>query len=155
MNTTSTHPSVTELANRYFESRGESPREITSFYFCDNEKDANECAELVLKEEKRATASSFWWYQINQQELPSAGDKFIVTNWAGIALCMIEVEKIEIVPFNQVTREFAYIEGEGDKSLEYWREVHWAYYHRELAGSEFEPRKDMMIVCEHFRVIFK
>jgi len=73
----------------------------------------------------------------------------------GIACCVIEVEKIEIAPFNKVTAEFARIEGEGDKSLEHWRKVHWGYYHRELAGSEFRTKDDMLIVCEYFSVIFR
>jgi len=149
------HASVIELSNRYLNSMGMSPREITSFYFCDNEIDANECAKLVVQGEKRATATSMWWFEINQEELPSTGDNYIVTDWDGIACCVIEVEKIEIVPFNKVTAEFARIEGEGDKSLEHWRKVHWDYYHRELAGSEFRPKDDMLIVCEYFSVIFR
>lgn len=149
------HPSVSELSERYFRFKGEPAKEIASFYFCDNEIDANECADLVLRQEKRATATSLWWFEFNEEELPKTGDNYIVTNWDGIALCIIEVEKVEIVPFNEVTSEFAVIEGEGDKSLEYWRKVHWDYYHRELAGSKFKPQKDMLIVCEYFRVTFQ
>ena len=155
MSMDSTHTSVSELAERYFESKGESPREIISFYFCDNEKDANECAELVLQREKRATATSLWWYEENEEELPKVNDNYVVTNWQGVALCVIEIKRVEIVPFNEITREFAEIEGEGDKSLEYWKKVHWDYYHRELKGSKFEPQENMPIVCEYFRVVFQ
>lgn len=35
---------------------------LLSFYFCDNKKDADECAVLVVKGEKKATATSLWWY---------------------------------------------------------------------------------------------
>ena len=155
MSMDSTHSSVPELSERYFKSKGEPPKKIISFYFCDNEKDANECADLVLKRQKRATASSLWWYEENEEKLPEVGDNFIVTNWQGVALCVIEVERVEIVPFNEITSEFAEIEGEGDKSLEYWKKVHWDYYHRELKGSKFEPQENMLIVCEYFRVVFQ
>lgn len=151
----SVHPSLVELATRYFTSKGKLPTEIISFYFCDNEKDANECGQLVLQREKRATATSLWWYEINNEPLPKVGDNYIVTDWQGRALCVIEVDKVNITPFNEITSEFAAIEGEGDKSLEYWKEVHWDYYHRELAGSEFKPHKGMLIVCEHFHVVFQ
>ena len=151
----SLHPSVSKLCARYFNSTGEFPKEIISFYFCDNEKDANECGQLVLQREKRATATSLWWYDINNEPLPKTGDNYIVTDWQGKALCVIEVDKVEIIAFNEVTSDFAAIEGEGDKSLEYWRKVHWDYYHRELAGSEFKPQQDMLIVCEYFSVIFE
>ena len=34
-----------------------------SFYFCYNKKDADQCAELVVKGIKQATATSLWWYK--------------------------------------------------------------------------------------------
>lgn len=64
------HPSVKELAKQYFTALGLPSREIQSFYFCDNEQDANECAELVLSGDKRATAASLWWYETNGLALP-------------------------------------------------------------------------------------
>jgi len=148
------HPSVNKLAKRYFDTQGLPARKLESFYFCDNEKDANECANLVMQGEKRATASSLWWFEINNETLPKKHDTYIVTNWQGVALCVVEVEKVELVPFNEITPEFAFTEGEGDKSLEYWKKVHWSYYHRELAGSKHKPSEDMIIVCEYFRVVF-
>jgi len=95
-----------------------------------------------------------WSYQLDNLELPKEGENYIVTNWDGVALCVIEVEKIKIVLFNEITSEFAELEGEGDKSLEYWKKVHWDYFQRELASSEFEPRQDMPVVCEYFQVVY-
>ena len=109
---------------------------------------------LVMRGEKRATASSLWWYKTNTEELPKPGDIFIVTNWEGIAQCVIGIEHVEIVPFNKITAVFAEREGEGDKSLEYWKKVHWDFYHRELKGSGRSPTLDMPIVCESFNKIF-
>ena len=149
------HSSVDKLATDYFNSVNKPKSNLVSFYFCDNQKDADECADLVLQDIKRATASSLWWYELNNEELPNPGDQYIVTNWDGIAQCVIEVEKIEITAFNQITPEFAATEGEGDKSLAYWKKVHWDYYHRELAGTKYSPTEDMKIVCEYFKVIYK
>jgi uncharacterized protein YhfF len=89
-----------------------------SFYFCDNKKDADECAELVVKRIKRATATSLCWFEKNNEILPKIGDQYIVTDWNGIAKAIIETTQIEKVPYNKITAEFAQIEGEGDKSLE-------------------------------------
>lgn len=151
----SVHSSVDKLAADFFKSVNKPKTYLESFYFCDNEKDANECADLVVQNIKRATASSLWWYELNNEALPKPGDQTIVTNWDGIALCVIEVEKVEITPFNQITPEFAETEGEGDKSLAYWKKVHWDYYHRELADSKYSPTQDMQIVCEYFKVVYK
>ncbi|MEZ7838972.1 MAG: ASCH domain-containing protein [Flavobacteriales bacterium] len=89
-----------------------------SFYFCDNKKDADECAELVVKGIKRATATSLCWFEKNNEILPKIVDQYIVTDWKGIAKAIIETTQIEKVPYNKITAEFAQIEGEGDKSLE-------------------------------------
>jgi uncharacterized protein YhfF len=124
------------------------------FYFCDNEKDANECAELVVKGIKQATATSLWWYEKNNEPLPETGDQYIVTDWAGEAKAVIETTRVELTPYHQITPEFASTEGEGDKSLAYWRAVHRAYYTREMSpyGEQFD--ENMIIVCEYFKTLF-
>jgi len=125
------------------------------FYFCDNEQDANICAELVVKNIKQATATSVWWYKHHNQSMPKVGDLFIVTDWNGTAKAIIEITKIELVRFKDVTEAFAQAEGEGDKSLNFWRKVHQEYYSREMekAGEYFN--ENMLISCEYFKTVFK
>ena len=136
--------------NSDFKSR----KQPISFYFCDNEYDANNCAKLVVKKIKQATASSLWWYEKNNEKLPEIGNMYIVTDWNGKAKAIIEVTKIRKVPYNEITPEFARIEGEGDKSLEYWQDVHWNYYSREMKPYNEKPSNDMIIVCEYFKTIW-
>ena len=124
-----------------------------SWYFCDNERDANECADLVEKEIKKATSPSLWWFEKNGYKLPVAGDLNIVTDWYGNARALIRTTKVELVPFNEITQEYAEIEGEGDRSLEYWKKVHWDFYSREMEAFEEKPAEDMVIVCEYFEVL--
>lgn len=126
-----------------------------SFYFCDNEKDANECAELVVKGIKQATATSLWWYEKNNENLPKEGDQYIITDWNGNAKAIIETTKVAPTPYNEITAEFARIEGEGDKSLEYWKKVHIAYYTREMEPYGEKFTEDMIIICEHFKTIYR
>lgn len=125
-----------------------------SFYFCDNKKDADECAELVVKGIKQATATSLWWFKKNNEPLPEIGNQYVVTDWEGNAKAIIEVTKIEKVPYHKVTAEFAQAEGEGDKSLRYWKEVHEAYYSREMKPYGEEFNENMIIVCEHFKTVY-
>lgn len=126
-----------------------------SFYFCDNEKDANECAELVVKGIKQATATSLWWYEKNNEDLPQKEAQYIVTDWDGNAKAIIETTKVTRTPYNEITAEFARIEGEGDKSLEYWKKVHRAYYTREMEPYGEIFSEDMIIICEHFKTIYR
>lgn len=125
-----------------------------SYYFCDNEKDANECIVLVEKGIKRATATSLWWFEKNKEPLPKVGDLYIVTDWYGNAKAIIETTKVEKTSYNEITAEFAAAEGEGDKSLTYWKDVHKAYYTRELKAYNEKFDENMMIVCEYFKTIY-
>ncbi|TQD33994.1 ASCH domain-containing protein [Haloflavibacter putidus] len=125
-----------------------------SFYFCDNKKDADECAELVVKGIKQATATSLWWFEKNKEPLPKVNDQYIVTDWDGNAKAIIETIKIEHVPYNKITAEFAETEGEGDKSLSYWKSVHKAYYKREMEAYGEKFNENMIIICEYFKTLY-
>mgnify|MGYP002651505975 FL=1 len=58
---------------------------------------------------------------------------------------MIRTLALRLVRYDQVTAEMAAKEGEGDKSLAFWRQGHQAFFTRE--GS-FAP--DMWLVFEEF-----
>ena len=150
--------SVHAMWHAYLETLGDAPaatsRVLSSWHFCDHEADANECVTLVLRGIKRATSPSLWWFDHTATPLPQVGDLHVVTNWDGEAQCVIRTERVGIVPFNEVSSDYALIEGEGDGSLEYWRRVHWEYYLRELDGSPYVPSGDMPIVCEQFTVVY-
>ena len=50
--------------------------------------------------------------------------------------------------FGEVDATFAHDEGEGDRSLDHWREAHRRYFGRMGRFSE-----DMMLMCERFRLV--
>jgi len=125
-----------------------------AYYFCDNEKDANECAELVVQGIKQASATSLWWYIKHKESLPKIGDLHIITDWNGNARAIIKITQIIPKPFIEISSEFAKIEGEGDKSLEYWQKVHKAYYMREMESYGDKFSDDMIIICEYFNTIY-
>lgn len=125
-----------------------------SFYFGDKKKVADECAELVVKGVKKATSPSVWWFEKNNEKLPKTGDLTIVTNWEGEPKAIIKTIRVEIVKFKNITPEYASVEGEGDKNLEYWKRVHWEYYSNEMKKFGESPTEDMEIVCEYFEKIW-
>jgi len=124
-------------------------------YFGDNEKDANSLAELVLKDIKRATSHSLLGLQLRNEPLPKIGDFFVVTNWKGDSKCIIRTTSVKLIPYFAIHAEHARLEGEGDKSLEYWQKVHWEYYTRELAEFNKTPLNSMIIVFERFEKMFE
>ena len=125
-----------------------------AFHFCDSEELANSLAELVLAGTKRATAGSLLAYEHEGKRVPRPGDLSVVTNWAGSPLCVIETTQVDIVAFNEVTAEFAATEGEGDGSLESWRQAHTSSFSRECEGFGQVFNENMLIACERFKVVF-
>jgi uncharacterized protein YhfF len=85
--------------------------------------------------------------------LPEVGQKTIVLDGSDDPLCTIETTEVEVRPYNEVDARFAYEEGEGDRSLESWRQAHWRFFSRTLPNMGKEPTPDMPLVCERFRVI--
>ena len=59
-----------------------------------------------------------------------------------------------MVPFNEASEEHAYKEGEGDRSLAYWRAVHEEFFAEEFEGTELEFTGQTRILCEEFQVVY-
>ena len=74
---------------------------------------------------------------------------------SGTPRCVIETLRIDVMPFDKVSAEFAAVEGEGDGSLAYWLEGHQRYFSRECArqGRSFSP--DMLVRRERFEVVYQ
>lgn len=125
------------------------------YHFCDNQVDANECVNLVKKGVKKATSNSLLGLQYRNETLPKIGDYAVVTNWEREAQCIIETTKVRLKPFFSIDEAYARLEGEGDKSLDYWKNTHWDYYTRELEAFGRVPRDSMIIVCQEFEKVFE
>ena len=67
---------------------------------------------------KVATASLLWEYDADGEAIPKVGQLSIVTDGDGEPVYIIKSTEVEIRQFNQVDADFAYDEGEGDRTLE-------------------------------------
>ena len=136
--------------------KGQSfPDRYEAWHFCNDESSANSLAKLVYFGQKTATASLAWSYETEGSPLPKAGDIGIITMWDGTPVCIIETTECQVIPFEEVPSSFAYDEGEGDRSLEYWRKVHMECYSGDCAKIGKILNSRTPIVCEHFRVVYK
>lgn len=115
---------------------------------------ADELGALVKQGIKTATASLVWGYEAEGEAIPKPGDFSVILDGKGAPMCIIETTEIRVLPFNEVDPEFAYDEGEGDRSLAYWREVHWRFFLAECASIGCEPTETMPVVCERFRLVY-
>ena len=111
-------------------------------------------AQLTLQGTKTATASSYPVYKAENEPVPAVGDYSIILDSQNQAVCIIQTAQIDIVPFYQVDEEQAYLEGEGDSTLTYWREVHRTFFESEMQSIHQEFTEDMLVVCERFKIVY-
>jgi uncharacterized protein YhfF len=122
--------------------------------FGDSSTLADELSSLILKGIKTATCSALWEWEAEGIQLPEIGIKTIVLDGKSNPTCIIETTEIVIRSFSEVDLQFAYEEGENDRSLESWRQEHWQYFSRVLPEIGKEPTPEMLLVCERFRIIY-
>jgi uncharacterized protein YhfF len=121
----------------------------------DSPEMADELGALIAQGKKTATCASVWEWEVEGNPLPQAGLITIVLDGRGGPLCIIEAMEISIRKYSEVDADFAREEGEGDLSLQYWRELHKSFFSRILPKIGKEFSEEMPLVCERFKVIFK
>jgi uncharacterized protein YhfF len=116
---------------------------LRSFSFGDGPELADELLDLVMRGIKTATCSTE-----DEPNTSSVGERWIVLDGSGTPRCVIETLEVSYRRFGEVDAAFASEEGEGDRSLAYWRNAHRNYFGRLGRFSE-----DMMLMCERFRLV--
>ena len=123
----------------------------TAWAFGTTDEEANRLADLVNRKIKTATTSAYELY--GDEPLPKVGEYNIILNSAEEPVCVVQTKVVEIVPYEQISVEHAYHEGEGNRSYSYWRKVHNAFFEAEYheANKQFYPQAPM--VCEVFEKV--
>ncbi len=115
----------------------------------------DELARLTLQGIKRATTSGYAFYEIENEELPKVNQFNIILDSEEKAVCITQTTKVYLVPFNRVSTDHAYKEGECDRSYDYWRHVHIEFFEKEYASAGLTFTEDRLVVCEEFEVVYK
>ncbi|MEZ4707622.1 MAG: ASCH domain-containing protein [Caldilineaceae bacterium] len=101
------------------------PPEIPDAWgFGDSPQMADELGRLVYDGVKTATCGALWEYEHDGDALPQAGELSMILDGSELPLCIIETTDVQIKPYNEVDAEFARAEGEGDRTLAWWRQAH-------------------------------
>ncbi len=107
--------------------------------------DNDKLIELVLSNKKRATSSLY----IDATKLPIIGEKSIICYDNDSIACTVKIIDYKIMKFNEITEEYAKLEGEGDLSLDYWKSVHYDFF--KSIDSSFN--EDSKIIIEIFEMV--
>lgn len=74
--------------------------------------------ELVLSGIKTATT------YLNNTKIPKIGEKSILVFDNEKKACVVETKDVKVIKFKDITEEMAYLEGEGDRTLNYYKQSH-------------------------------
>ena len=116
---------------------------------------ADELGALIVQGIKTATCSALWEWEAEGNPIPEKGLITIALDGRGEPLCIVETVEVMIRKYNEVDAGFPREEGEGDLSLDYWREAHKNYFSRVLPKIGKEFSEEMPLVCERFELIYK
>ncbi|MGH6957899.1 MAG: ASCH domain-containing protein [Caulobacteraceae bacterium] len=118
-------------------------RDLERFSFADGGELTDQLCELVLAGVKTATC-----WPISEGQQTEVGKKMVMTDRSGRPRGVIETLDLARRRFGEVDAGHAWLEGEGDRSLDYWRGAHQSFFE---AHGGFAP--DMMLWCERFRLV--
>jgi len=118
--------------------------ELDSFSFGDTPELADELLGLVLAGTKTATC----WAASEGLKGVEVGKRWIVKDGQGRPRAVIETVELNRRRFLEVDAAFARDEGEGDRTLVWWRQAHATYFTRLGQFAE-----DMDLCCERFRLV--
>ncbi len=140
---------TTLYRNRFLEQNPSlHPDDIEAFQFG---ADANYLATLVTTGQKTATCSAHVLYEIENEALPYVGQYAIVLDASDHPVAVIQTTEVTIQPMNQVPKEFALAEGEGDYT-EWWN-AHELFFTDLLKTYQLSFTEDMNLICERFKVV--
>ena len=118
--------------------------------FGDSPEIADKLGRSVLQGIKTATCCRYLGENLVEEAGPS-----IIVDGKGQPLCVVQTTEITVRRYKDVDAQFASDEGEGDRSLNYWRKAHWNFFTREGAREGYEVSENMLLDCERFRVLYR
>jgi uncharacterized protein YhfF len=124
-----------------------------AFAFGDSAEMADELSALVLHGPKRATAGLLADYT-DDEPLPQVGGHSVVLGGDGQPVCVIRTTEVRVLPFAEVDAAFAWDEGEGDRSLAYWRDAHISFFRRMCENRAEVFDEEMATVLERFAMVW-
>jgi uncharacterized protein YhfF len=115
---------------------------------------ATELADLVIAGIKRATASLVRDYRGDREPMPQPGDFVMMLDGEGQPRFIWRTTEIKIKPLSEVDEAFAWDEGEGDRTRDWWVAAHRRYFARQAAREGFELDDEILTVFERFEVVW-
>jgi uncharacterized protein YhfF len=122
--------------------------------FGDRPDMATELAELTVAGIKRATAGLVRQFGPDGEAPAVVGGYVVLLDGTGLPRAIWRTTEVRIGPLNSVDERFAWDEGEGDRTREWWLSAHRRFFTRRAAAQGFVMHDEIETVFERFEVVW-
>ena len=122
--------------------------------FGDSPEMATELADLAVTGIKRATASLARDYGEGRESIPRPGEFVMMLDGEGRPRFIWRTSEVTIKPLSPVDDSFAWDEGEGDRTREWWLDAHRRYFARQTSREGFDFHDEILTVFERFEPVW-
>ncbi|MEQ9111901.1 MAG: ASCH domain-containing protein [Rhodospirillaceae bacterium] len=109
---------------------------------------------LVLDGEKRGTFGLKWLHERQPETAPELNGYAVLVDMNETPKAIIKTTQITPIAYKDITDKHLVIEGPGARALDRWRDIHWPYWRELLKPHDLEPTEEMLVMVEHFDLVF-
>jgi uncharacterized protein YhfF len=147
-------PATDEFWTKFVTATDNVAADYTVVAFGDTAAMADELIALVISGKKRATASLLRDYEAGVEPVPQAGDFVVVVDGGGRPRCIWRTTQIVVKPLNEVDDAFAWDEGEGNRTRDWWLSAHRNYFAAQARREGFKMCDTIETVFERFEIVW-
>jgi len=145
---------VRQFWDAYAASARVSAKKFAVLRFGDCADLADELASQVVAGAKRANTRLLRDFVEHSRRIPEPGSFSVVIDGQNVPRCIVRILQVDIKPLGEVDETFAWDEGGGDRSLEWWRSAQTRYFRRRGAREGFTVDDSSELVLERFKVVW-
>lgn len=144
------------LWKKYLESLPEAERPLNpqvEAAFAGNREITDSLIALYLEGKKWAGSGLVEDYESVGDPLPKVGNYWLLLNSKDEAACLLRTERIEFHKYKDIPVEIAVAEGEGDLTVESWKELHGKFFVPHLEKWGVKNLDDATVITEFFKIV--
>ena len=142
--------------NAYLRSLSHAPPPAQlSASIAGNEAIADQLLALYLSGKKTAGSSLLPDYLHSGEDVPKVGNHWIILDSQEVPRCIVKTVRVANYRFADVPDEVAIAEGEGDSSLEFWRQTHIEFFTPYLQQWGVTDLDEAELITEYYELVFR
>jgi uncharacterized protein YhfF len=122
--------------------------------FGDSAEMATELAELVVAGTKRATAGLVRQFGPDGEPAPILGGYVVMLDGQDQPRAIWRTIEVRTGPLNSVDERFAWDEGEGDRTRDWWLSAHRRFFTRYAIAQGFQMHDEIETMFERFEIVW-